>query len=715
MLHERDVIRYLGDRPRAFRVVWCGADEVVLFDLDAADTRLARRPRAEVVDDLLGGAAEFWSEHRFDRNPNPARVSVKQRERRRKLMAAIDPMLARAPDVFDDRLRGRWIAELERDERAKNRKDRAGTAKTIHAAFDRYWRRGMSENALTPDFQECGRGERKQGVTKLGRRIKGVEPERQGPSLTPRMLELFEKGLLRFFRNNGKNSLKVAYDLTLADFFVDHIEDPGTGRIVQVPKAEFMERGYPSFRQFQYWYSKRPDILEIRRKRAGPAKYDKDMRGIVGTAVAGLMGPGSRFEIDSTPLDIDCVAEIGRTLPVGRPTFYQVTDVLTKLVCGVYVGFEKASWLAAGLAVRNVVEDKVEFCRSFGVDIAPGEWDCQGLLPARFMSDRGEWEGYDASAFVAKSTVTVEVAAPYRGDQKGSTEKKFDMFHRLLRTKLDGMVEKKVKERGDRDTRLGAVLTLREVTAAVIRVTLFLNNHNELTDYPLSRGMIADGVSAIPAEMWRWSRDRGMDELRRADVRHVEFAMLPAKEATVTERGYRFKTLLYEPVHANHMEKFDRACQDRVSKVVVSYHTLHTTNIYLHDDEEPGGFIVLELTGHDKRFHGIAFDEVKVQRQAIATRSFLRRHERVAGMSQLSRGLGTLNKAANDDCERGLTPSDLKGVRENAAAERARERAAQTTSLPRTVVGAGNTATGAAGGPLAGPEAIDDDWTTYLG
>ncbi|OQW42393.1 MAG: hypothetical protein A4S12_00630 [Proteobacteria bacterium SG_bin5] len=676
MLIQRDVIRYGEDPATAadYRVVWAHGGEVVLFDLKAPDTRLIRRSRDEVVGELNDGTACIVTEHAYDHHPNPARLTEAQKARRDKLMGLIGPMLDRAPDVFDDRVRGHLIAEVERRQLActdKDEKKRLASAKTLHQAFDRFWRRGMSVNALTPSFEKCGRGPRTPGETKLGAPVtEGMLP---GVNVTDAVKQIFEKGLQRYYvskRNaRRKVSLKAAYDMMAADFFIDRAVDPVTGKETYPAKPEWQATGYPTFRQFRFWYDKRDDLLGIRRKREGASRYDKDLRGIVGTAVAGLMGAGSRFEIDSTPLDIGCVSEIDRTVPVGRPTFYQVTDVLTKMICGIYVGFENASWMAAGLAVRNVVEDKVAFCERYGVSITSDEWPCEGVVPARFMADRGEWEGYDASAFVSKSTVTVELAAPYRGDQKGSTEKKFDQFHRLLRTQLDGMIEKKVQERGDRDYRRDAVLNLREVTACVIEVAIFLNNSNKLVDYPRTREMIADRVRAVPVELWRWCRERGMDELSRASVSQIELAMLPVAKATVTPEGYRFRKLLYKPADREQWSVFDRALQNGVTQVDVSYDPLWTTNIWLHASRIDGPPVVLELTDRSIAFAGISFQEQDALRKDDNVDTARRRPEYHGGLARAIDAMRKTNQAANEDRPAPLSPAQLQGSKANRKLE----------------------------------------------
>ncbi|MEE4209566.1 MAG: hypothetical protein V2I43_09900 [Parvularcula sp.] len=651
----------------------------MLFDLDSSQTQLVRRPRAEVIAQIGDGSAALVLEHGFDLHPHPGQLSEKQKQRRDKLMRLIGPLLEEAPEIFDDAVRGSAVARIERQRQAartKEEKERFATAKTIHKALDHYWRRGMTLNALTPRFASCGKGKRNPGEKKLGRpRLEGVAP---GVNVTKEIEEIFEKGLSRYYASRPaarrKISLKDAYRLMVRDFFQEPFSDRDTGRTLYRVKTQWAETGYPSMRQFRYWYNRREDLLTIRRRRVGGSRYDKDMRGILGTAVAGLMGAGSRFEIDSTPIDINCVSEINRRIPVGRPTFYQVTDVLTKLICGVYVGFENASWLAANLAVRNVVENKVEFCAKYGISIRPEEWPCQGLMPARFMCDRGEWEGYDATGFVAKSGVTVELAAPYRGDQKGSGEKKFDMFHRLLRTELDGMVQKKHRERGDPKYEREAILTLREVTSAVIQVVLHLNNFNKLVDYPRSREMIADDIRAIPRDMWNWSVERGMVELSRTSWSHIEFSMLPVCKASTTSKGYKFRDHYYQPIDLRHQSRFDRARQGSSKKVTVSYDPLCNSRLWLHSDEEACGFVLLELTSRSEGTANTSFQEARAIKQDDAVHTQRHQATQDASFAAMTSNLKRTNGAARSQRKGNLTSADMQGQKSNREVERVLER-----------------------------------------
>lgn len=406
MIVERDVIRFKGSAAREHRVVWADQRDVWLFELGNTRTSFSRWARSELEKKLLDRTALIVTGHAHDVVHVESALTEAQRNRRDRMLKIIAPLVARAPEIFNDRVRGRAVAEVERDG--------VSSAKTIHAALDGWWRGGMTSDAIVKRFNNGQKPTRRAGMRRSGR--KQPEGTPQGVVITAQIEAIFEKAIKRYYANDRKNALSAAYRAMLGEHFVDELRDRITGDVVYLTKPEYAKSGFPTLRQFRYWYSKRPDLLGTRRKREGASNYDKDRRATTGSAREHLLGVGARFEIDATQLEIGTVSGINGNVYVDPPTFYQVVDVLTGLVCGIYVGYEEASWIGAGLAVRNVVEDKVEFAARFGVRIERRQWPCQGVLPKRLLADNAEFKGDLATAFTAKSHVTVENARALRGD-----------------------------------------------------------------------------------------------------------------------------------------------------------------------------------------------------------------------------------------------------------------------------------------------------------
>ena len=79
------------------------------------------------------------------------------------------------------------------------------------------------------------------------------------------------------------------------------------------------------------------------------------------------------------------------------------------------------------MALANAASPKIEWCRSFGVEISEANWPCQSL-PSALLADRGEMLGPAADTLIQRFGVRVENSAPYRADWKGVVERRFGLI-----------------------------------------------------------------------------------------------------------------------------------------------------------------------------------------------------------------------------------------------------------------------------------------------
>lgn len=672
MLYARDVIRSDGDEPRNHRVVWADQREVWLFDLDQPRTVITRVDRAGLEARLGAREAVIVTAHGYDVRRLDSALTDTQKRRREEMLAVISPIVAQAPEIFDNRLRGRVIADLERE--------KVRSAKTLHAALDSWWRGGMTSDTLVPAFDKVGRSPRADGARKAGRKQPAGTP--QGLPITPEIEKIFKDAIKRFYSNDRRNALTAAYHMMLGMWFVDELRDAATGAVTYRTKPEYAQTGFPTMRQFRYWYGKQPDRLGTRRKRMGSANYDKDSRTTTGSARDALFGVGSRFEIDATKLEQSIVSEVHPGTFLDPPTFYQVTDVYSSLVCGIYVGYEESSWIGAGLAVRNVVEDKVEFARRFGVAITADQWPCQGVLPKRLLADNAEFKGDLATEFTAKSQVKVENARPLMGPDKGTVEGKFNLFKTELRKLLPGLVRRNQANPYDADHRADAAMTLKQLTAAVIEAVVLLNAR-KLVDFERRREMIEAGVFAVPKDMWAWAVRTGTSELRRFDVASAEFAMLPTAKVSVTKDGARFKKLFYVGDDPR-ADAFVFARQDGVTQFDISYDPLCTTNIYVHDPKAETGYRLFKLTGGSREYRDISFEDASKLMAANDAHTKKTQFEAAEANARFTRSHAAIASAARKANPGKLSPAEIAKGKKNAKTEREVERAARESALPRT-------------------------------
>jgi hypothetical protein len=213
---------------------------------------------------------------------------------------------------------------------------------------------------------------------------------------------IFRAAITRFYASNPVFDLAECYHAMLKDNFTDAFINPNHGR------QELLVRvGSPTLRQFRYWYGKDNDIFAVNRRRHTARKYDKDMRGLLGTSLDEVSGPGDRYQIDATIADVYLVSRYDRHRIVGRPVVYVIIDVFSHLITGVYVGFEGPSWIGAMEALSVAVLDKVSYCNRFGIEILPEEWPSVGM-PVRLLGDRGEMAGRMVETLINSFNVHVE-------------------------------------------------------------------------------------------------------------------------------------------------------------------------------------------------------------------------------------------------------------------------------------------------------------------
>lgn len=414
--------------------------------------------------------------------------------------------------------------------------------KKVIRIMSRFWQRGMNKNALLPDYTNSaakGREKGENGV-KRGRPRKpsyfGEVPE--GINITEDIKSHIRMSIDLFYRKGQKKSIVEAYVSMLERFFSDKYFKGGKEEIIIWNKDRI-----PTFDQFYYWFRKEKNFKKDYESRNSEREFQLKYRELIGNSTMETFGPGSRYQIDATPADVYLLSSINQDKVIGRPVVYAVIDVYSRLVTGIYVGLEGPSWIGAMMALDNVVADKVEFCKSYGVEITEDDWP-QSYLPETIIADRGEFEGYNVENLINNLNVKIENTPPYRGDLKGIVERFFRTTNEKIKHTTPGAIQKEYRVRGDTDYRLRATLNLKEFTAIII-YQVIRHNKKILDKYPRERGLLADEIPAIPIDIWKWglkNRPCGFTK-RERDI--VRLNILPKAKASISREGIRYKKMFY--------------------------------------------------------------------------------------------------------------------------------------------------------------------------
>lgn len=595
MLLVNDILSYSSPEGSSEqRVLWIHPALTIayLIDIHAATAMPVLREYPVLLADLAEQRAQLLAEDPYHSQMMVPR-SDKQKAVRDKAWQTTQPLIEHVPAIFDAQKRGRLIkALLEREQ---------STRRTIYLQLRRYWQRGQTPNALLPDYLNSGaKGKpRKAGTKKLGRPRKyGEEPGRN------RVAEdeaIFRIALQRSYIKNKRFTITSTYHEMLKEFYFSKVIDPDTGLVTHVDDTL---DGVPTLRQFSYWLDNQ-GREQIEKKRRTPQVYDKDMRGLIGTSAAEVMGPASRYQIDATLADVYLLSRANRRRIIGRPVLYVVIDVFSRMIVGIYVGLEGPSWIGAMLALANTAGDKVAFCKRFNIDIEEADWPCH-FLPGILLGDRGEIESRYIENLINNFNVLVENTAPYRADWKGIVEQRFRLLPAKFKAYTPGYIETDFRARGGRDYRLDATLDIDQFTQVIIECVLYYNNSHALTHYDRTAQMVQDEVPPVPINLWEWGIANCSGALRRWPEQRVRFSLLPTASATVTTFGLKFQGRYYSCAKAIEAHWFDAARQRGRWSVEISYDPTSTDMIYLHDTEAIHGYQECFLTDRSRADQGMS-------------------------------------------------------------------------------------------------------------
>jgi Mu transposase, C-terminal./Integrase core domain. len=446
---------------------------------------------------------------------------------------------------------------------------------TLKKIFYRYWQRGMNKNSLVPDYINSGaKGKQRTLVNcKVGRPRKpnyyGTIIE--GINITDDVKIQFEVAINRYYRNNKKIYLTEAYKLMLRDFYSDIYKENGEFEYRVWDRSRI-----PTYDQFYYWFKKNEDIQKDTKFRNSEKEFNLKKRELLGNSLQETDGPGTRFQIDATIGDVYLVSSLNRNRIIGKPVLYAIIDVFSRLVTGIYVGLEGPSWIGAMMALDNMICDKVEYCKKYGIEISEEEWPCNHL-PEIIIADRGEFEGYSAENLINNLYIKVENTSPYRGDLKGIVERSFRTTNEKIKHTTPGAIQRKFRERGDRDYRLDATLTLEELTKLYIKIVLH-HNKKIIDKYPMEKGMIEAEITATPINLWNWGLENRKGRLRTVDRDIFRLNILPQDKASISRAGIRFKGLYYSSDRAIREQWFIKL---KVRSINIVYDPRNMNKIYI--------------------------------------------------------------------------------------------------------------------------------------
>jgi hypothetical protein len=436
--------------------------------------------------------------------------------------------------------------------------------KCIYDYLRKFWQGGRTKDALSDNYDNCGRSKCRKYTKKVGRRSiaeKEISSIYKGKIIEDEDKKNFEKGITRYYKHNEK--------MTLAKTFENIKADSYKGK-------QWFEK--PTLDQFYYWYHEHINKDEMEYGRKGKKNYQNNVRGLTSDSIYESFYPGFRYQVDSTIFPIFLVNRINRSLSVGRPTVYFSVDVFSSKVVGINVDLYGESWEGYAILLYNTFQGLEKYCRRFGIKMLNEGMNESGS-PAVIMGDRGGFINRASDMLVKNLGVSIEYAPSYLGSAKGTVEKKFDIIENMIRTELPGIIETKYRERGQKDYRKYAKMDIIEFTQIVIEAVLE-RNAKIMKGFPLEKEAVLDETSPSANEIWNWGMKNKTGVLTNQPEDKLRYYLLRHAKASITEKGIKFKNMLYSCDLAEKENWFSRLNKSKPVYIAYDPRCLNTIMLY---------------------------------------------------------------------------------------------------------------------------------------
>ena len=398
--------------------------------------------------------------------------------------------------------------------------------------------------------------------------------------------------LNKFFYTKNKNSLKTAYTMMLKEKYCD--------------RSKQLNLKYPSFYQFRYYYRKHKNLQNFYISRNGLSDYQRNSRPLTGNGIQEFAPSVGVGMLDSTICDIYLVNESGEV--VGRPILTACIDAYSSLCLGYTLSWEGGIYSLKSL-MMNVIADKTDWCKNFGIVIDDNDWDCKSL-PATLITDMGAEYTSENFEQIAELGVTVVNLPPYRPELKGAVEKFFDLIQDSYKPYLRGrgVIEPDYQERGAHDYRKDACLTLETFEKIIVHCILYYNTKRIIETFSYTEDMLSANVKPYANSIWNYGKIQQGANLIDIDSKTLMLTLLPRTEGKFTRFGLKVNKLRYT----------NETCAEWLLKggnVTVSYNPDDVSKVWIKDDGKYVEFYLIETQFKDNTLDEI--EEIRDKQNTI--------------------------------------------------------------------------------------------------
>ncbi|MBO9489852.1 hypothetical protein J7384_05710 [Endozoicomonas sp. G2_1] len=421
---------------------------------------------------------------------------------------------------------------------------------SVYRAINRFWYYGQTKNALLPHYFKSGNlgREMPDSNKKRGRPIasySGLISFEQGRSITEKDKEIFKQYI--------KQYVNIPHPLPIAKVYrlmIDLEESYSSEAIIAEKNGK--KANNPTLVQFRYW-EKKLNSINDKLNTQGPAyKRKQDNRDSLKGVNAMSSLPGDSFQIDATVADVYVVYKYDRSIVLGRPTIYSITDTATRMIVGLHVTLGHPSWESARQTIYNTFTPKGDYCSRLGLEIEDEEWPCYHA-PRELICDRGEMIGLKPEHNLPLCSLRYTPSG--RPEMKGVVERVFRIYNDEQLHNMDGTTRGKGYSRMDAKPATTATYTLDEVAKTLAAEAIKQNNkkNNDVKNLKL---VIQSGIYPSAINAWKLYLSHHRHSLKIYSPQQVFANLLQPTKVSVTEYGFEYSDLYYTCTEAQNENLF---------------------------------------------------------------------------------------------------------------------------------------------------------------
>jgi putative transposase len=333
-------------------------------------------------------------------------------------------------------------------------------------------------------------------------------------------------------------------------------------RINELNLTQLEPLKFPSRAHF-YRLMKQLHSYDVMAAREGKATADNHFRATAaGPLVRYIL---ERVEVDHTILDVHAVnPETGKV--EGRPTLTVILDVYSRMVLGLYIGFEPPSQLSVMRALRHAILPKdLSDERYKGIE---DPWPTYGN-PVTLVCDNGlEFHSDSLKRFCGELNIDLQFCPKKSPQHKGTVERFIGTLNRQVCHLLPGTTFSNVEERGEYDSEGKACLTLEEIRNLIYRWIVVIYSQE-----------IHSTTKRTPIALWQEGLEI-VEPMLPESVQQLNLALTLETRRTLTHKGIEIFNQFY---NSSALKALRERAPENYS-VIVRYDEENIGSIWVYDE-----------------------------------------------------------------------------------------------------------------------------------